>query len=315
MASLQAAGTSYATHGFPVIPFYSFYSMFGFQRTGDQIWAFADARGRGFLMGGTAGRTTLAGEGLQHDDGHSHLLASAVPNIRAYDPAFAYELAAIVRDGIERMVVKGEDVFYYITMYNENYSQPPRPDGVEEGILRGLYRFRVAPDLGRKAQGARLVGSGAILQQALAAADLLAERFGVAAEVWSAPSFSLLRRDAIEAERWNRLHPERKARKPYVSEALPDDGRPVVAVSDWLKAVPDMVARWMPESYVSLGTDGFGRSDTREALRSFFEIDPAHIAVALLVELAKCGTIPASRVSRAVRELGIDPEKASPHAL
>jgi pyruvate dehydrogenase E1 component len=312
VASLQAAGTAYATHGFPVIPFYSFYSMFGFQRTGDQIWAFADARGRGFLMGGTAGRTTLAGEGLQHDDGHSHVLASSVPNVRAYDPAYAYELAAIVREGIERMYVKGEDVFYYITMYNENYAQPPRPDGVEEAILRGLYRFRTAPDLGRKAQGARLVGSGAILPQVLAAADLLAERFGVAAEVWSAPSFQLLRRDALEAERWNRLHPDRKARVPYVSEMLPDDGRPIVAATDWLKAVPDQVARWLPDSYASLGTDGFGRSDNRDSLRAYFEIDPPHVAVAVLVELMKCGTIPAARVVKAIRELGIDPEKASP---
>jgi pyruvate dehydrogenase E1 component len=315
VASLQAAGTSYATHAFPVIPFYSFYSMFGFQRTGDQIWAFADARGRGFLMGGTAGRTTLAGEGLQHDDGHSHILASTLPNVRAYDPAYAYELAAIVRDGIEWMYVKGEDVFYYITMYNENYPQPPRPDGVEEAILRGLYRFRGAPDLGRKAQGARLLGSGAILPQVLAAADLLAERFGVAAEVWSAPSFSLLRRDALEAERWNRLHPDKKARVPYVSEMLPDDGRPIVAATDWLKAVPDLVARWLPSSYVSLGTDGFGRSDNRDSLRSFFEIDPPHVAVAVLVELAKCGAIPAARVGKAIKELGIDPEKASPLAL
>jgi pyruvate dehydrogenase E1 component len=315
MASLQAAGTSYATHGFPVIPFYSFYSMFGFQRTGDQIWAFADARGRGFLMGGTAGRTTLAGEGLQHDDGHSHLLASTVPNVRAYDPAYAFELAAIVRDGIERMYVKGEDVFYYITMYNENYPQPPRPDGIEDGILRGLYRFRAAPALDGKALGARLIGSGAILQQVLAAADLLAQRFGVSAEVWSAPSFALLRRDGLEAERWNRLHPDRKARLPYVSERLPDDGRPIVAVTDWLKAVPDMVARWLPRPYVSLGTDGFGRSDNRESLRAFFEIDPPHIAVAALVELAKCGSIPASRVSRAIRELRIKPDKVSPLAL
>jgi pyruvate dehydrogenase E1 component len=267
------------------------------------------------MMGGTAGRTTLAGEGLQHDDGHSHLLASTVPNVRAYDPAYAYELAAIVRDGIERMYVKGEDVFYYITMYNENYPQPPRPDGVEEALLRGLYRFRQAPDLGRKAQGVRLLGSGAILQQVLAAGDLLSEKFGVAAEIWSAPSFSLLRREALEVERWNRLHPDRKARTPYVAGALPDDGRPIVAATDWLKAVPDQVARWLPSSYTSLGTDGFGRSDNRDALRAFFEIDPPHIAVAALVELAKCGTIPTSRVARAIRELGIDPEKASPVAI
>src|SRR6186997_1559840 len=216
MASFQAAGTSYATHGLATIPFYIFYSMFGFQRTGDQMWAFADARGRGFLMGATAGRTTLAGEGLQHDDGHTHILASTVPNVRGYDPAFAYELAAIVRDGIERMYgPKPEDVFYYVTLHNENYAQPARPDGLtDEAILRGIYRFAEAPALGKKAQPARLVGSGAILNQVLAARDLLAERYGVAAEVYSAPSFPLLRRDALEAERWNRLHPD--AKKPRV---------------------------------------------------------------------------------------------------
>ena len=220
MASFQAAGTSYASHGLATIPFYIFYSMFGFQRTGDQMWAFGDARGRGFLMGATAGRTTLTGEGLQHDDGQTQILASTVPNLRAYDPAFAYELAAVVRDGIERMYgAKPEDVFYYITLYNENYAQPVRPDGLtDEEILRGVYRFAAAPDLGRDAHPARLVGSGSILQQVLAARDLLAEKFGVAAEVYSAPSFPLLRRDALEAERWNRLHPDAKTpRVPHVS--------------------------------------------------------------------------------------------------
>ncbi|HUR01667.1 MAG TPA: pyruvate dehydrogenase (acetyl-transferring), homodimeric type, partial [Nonomuraea sp.] len=315
MASLQAAGTSYATHGYPVVPFYSFYSMFGFQRTGDQIWAFADARGRGFLMGGTAGRTTLAGEGLQHDDGHSHLLASTVPSVRAYDPAYAYELAAIVRDGIDRMYVQGEDVFYYVTMYNENYVQPAQPAGVAEGILRGLYRFRTAPDLGPDAPAVRLLGSGSILQQVVAAADLLKEQFGVAAEVWSAPSFSLLRRDGLEAERWNRFHPDEPARVPYVSEQLPDDGRPIVAATDWIKAVPDMISRWLPRSYVSLGTDGFGRSDNRDDLRSLFEVDASHIAAAALVELARCGALTTARAAEAIRELGIDPEKLDPLAI
>src|SRR5437899_1171732 len=210
MASFQAAGTSYATHALPVIPFYIFYSMFGFQRTGDQMWAFGDARGRGFLMGATAGRTTLTGEGLQHDDGHTQILASTVPNLRAYDPAFAYELAVVVRDGIERMYVKGEDVYYYVTIYNENYVQPPKPAeaGIDEAIIRGIYRLSAAPDAGKGAQAVRLVGSGAILQQVIAAQALLAEKFGVAAEVYSAPSFQLLRRDALEAERWNRLHPD-----------------------------------------------------------------------------------------------------------
>src|SRR5689334_5807301 len=313
MASFQAAGTSYATHGLPTIPFYIFYSMFGFQRTGDQMWAFGDARGRGFLMGATAGRTTLTGEGLQHDDGHTHILASTVPNVRAYDPAFAYELAAVVRDGIERMYgAKPEDVFYYVTIYNENYVQPARPEGVtDEDILRGIYRFAAAPDLGRDANPARLVGSGSILGQVLAARDLLAERFGVAAEVYSAPSFPLLRRDALEAERWNRLNPEAKtSRVPHVSTVLPPDGGPIVAATDWMKSLPDMVARWLPTTYLSLGTDGFGRSDTRENLRALFEIDPSHIAAATLVALARCGAVPQTRATKAIRALGIDPEKA-----
>ena len=278
MASFQAAGTAYASHGLATIPFYIFYSMFGFQRTGDQMWAFADARGRGFLLGATAGRTTLTGEGLQHDDGHTHIQASTIPNLRAYDPAFAYELATVIRDGIERMYgPKPEDVFYYVTLYNENYAQPARrADLTDEAILRGIYRFAEAPAVGRDAHPARLVGSGSILNQVLAARDILAERFGVAAEVYSAPSFPLLRRDALEAERWNRLHPDAKApRVPYVSQVLGPDGGPIVAATDWMKALPDMVSRWLPDYYVALGTDGFGRSDTREALRSLFEIDPA----------------------------------------
>jgi pyruvate dehydrogenase E1 component len=316
MASFQAAGTAYASHGLAMIPFYIFYSMFGFQRTGDQMWAFGDARGRGFLMGATAGRTTLTGEGLQHDDGHTQLLATTVPNVRGYDPAFAYELAAIVRDGIERMYVKGEDVFYYISLYNENYLQPAKPDGVDEGILRGIYRFAEAPDAGRQAHPARLVGSGAILNQVLAARDLLADKFGVAAEVYSAPSFALLRRDALEAERWNRLHPDARApRVPYISEVLPFDGGPIVAASDWMKTMPDLVSRWLPPHYVALGTDGFGRSDTREDLRALFEIDPAHIAAATMVALARCGALSTSKAAKAVRELGIDPEKIDPLAL
>jgi pyruvate dehydrogenase E1 component len=315
MASLQAAATSYATHGYPMIPFYIFYSMFGFQRTGDQMWALGDARGRGFLMGATAGRTTLTGEGLQHDDGHSHILASTVPNLRAYDPAFAYELAAVVRDGIERMYHNGEDVFYYVTLYNENYAQPKMPDGANEGIVRGVYRFADAPDLGRKAQRARLVGSGSILQQVIAAQQLLADKTGIAAEVYSAPSFPLLRRDALETERWNRLHPKDSPRVPYVSTVLGPDGGPIVAASDWMKSLPDMVARWLPPYYVSLGTDGFGRSDTREALRTLFEIDPPHIAAAAVTELGRCGALAPEKVARMVADLGVDPEKLDPLAL
>jgi len=318
MASFQAAGTAYASHGLAMIPFYIFYSMFGFQRTGDQMWAFADARGRGFLMGATAGRTTLAGEGLQHDDGHSHILASTVPNVRGYDPAFAYELATIVRDGIDRMYgAAPEDVFYYVTLHNENYAQPARPDGVTDAdILRGMYRFAAAPDAGKEAHPARLVGSGAILNQVLAARDLLAERFGVAAEVYSAPSFPLLRRDALEAERWNRLHPGAKSpRVPVVSQILTTGGGPIIAATDWMKALPDMVARWIPTPYVALGTDGFGRSGTREDLRALFEIDPAHIAAATMSSLARCGALTPVKAAKAIRDLGIDPDKADPLAL
>ncbi|HYM82941.1 MAG TPA: pyruvate dehydrogenase (acetyl-transferring), homodimeric type [Candidatus Dormibacteraeota bacterium] len=315
MASFQAAGTSYATHGLPVVPFYIFYSMFGFQRTGDQAWAFADARGRGFMLGATAGRTTLSGEGLQHDDGHSHVLASVIPNIRAYDPAYAYELAAIVRDGIERMYDRGEDVFYYVTLYNENYVQPSRPDveGLDEAIVRGLYRLMPAPDLGGKAvPPVRLLGSGAILQQVVAARELLAERFGVAAEVYSVPSFQQLRRDALETERWNRHNPGKPARTPYVSRILGPDGGPIVAATDWIRSVPDMVARWLPDAYLSLGTDGFGRSDDRAALRAFFEIDPPSIAAAALGQLARCGSFPVEKAAKAARELGIEPDDLDP---
>ncbi len=318
MASFQAAGTSYASHGLAMVPFYIFYSMFGFQRTGDQMWSFADARGRGFLLGATAGRTTLAGEGLQHDDGHSHILASTVPNLRAYDPAFAYELATIIRDGIGRMHgATPEDVYYYITLYNENHPMPARPAGLtDDAILRGMYRFAEAPAVGKKSHPARLVGSGSILQQVLAARDLLAERYGVAAEVYSAPSFPLLRRDALEAERWNRLHPDAKdARVPHVSTVLPGDGGPIVVATDWMKALPDMVARWVPASYTVLGTDGFGRSDTREDLRSLFEIDPPHIAAATLVALARCGSLTTATAAKAIHELGIDPDKLDPLAV
>ncbi|MHB8397627.1 MAG: pyruvate dehydrogenase (acetyl-transferring), homodimeric type [Candidatus Limnocylindrales bacterium] len=311
MASLQAAGTAYASHDLAMIPFYIFYSMFGFQRTGDQAWAFGDARGRGFMMGATAGRTTLHGEGLQHDDGHSQLLAANIPNVRPYDPAYAYEVAAIVRDGIERMYGRGEDVFYYISLYNENYAMPAKPAGADDGIIRGIYRLRAAPDLGTSPH-ARLVGSGSILQQVIAAQALLAERYGVAAEVYSAPSFPLLRRDGLEAERWNRLHPDEPPRVPYVSRVLGPDGGPIVAATDWISALPDMVSRWLPSSFVSLGTDGFGRSDTREALRSYFEIDPPHIAAATLAALARCGSVAPSAATAAIRDLGIDPERGSP---
>ncbi|MGH2417562.1 MAG: pyruvate dehydrogenase (acetyl-transferring), homodimeric type, partial [Candidatus Limnocylindria bacterium] len=272
MADLTAAGTSYATHGEPMIPFYIFYSMFGFQRTGDFAWAFGDARGRGFMMGATAGRTTLTGEGLQHDDGHSHVLASTIPNILAYDPAFAYELAVIVRDGIRRMYGEPqEDVSYYVTLYNENWAMPAMPEGVEEGILRGLYLFKAAEAGTRRVQ---LLSSGSILHQAMQAQQLLAERYDVAADLWSAPSFQQLRNEALEVERWNRLHPDAEPRVPYVTQQLAGTDGPIIAATDYMKAVPHMVAPWVREPFTVLGTDGFGRSDTREALRTHFEVSP-----------------------------------------
>jgi pyruvate dehydrogenase E1 component len=310
MADFTAAGTSYAVHGEPMIPFYTFYSMFGFQRTGDQIWAFGDARGRGFMMGATAGRTTLTGEGLQHDDGQSHVLASVVPNVRAYDPAFAYELALIVRDGIRRMYGEPqEDVFYYITLYNENWAMPPMPEGVEDGVLRGLYRFRPAEKGSRRVQ---LLASGSILHQALRAQPLLAERYDVAADIWSVPSFQLLRNEALEVERWNRLHPQAERRVPYVVEQLGSTEGPIVAATDYLKAVPHMIAPWIDRPFTALGTDGFGRSDTREALRIHFEVSPEQIAYAALHGLCLTGQGSSEELGRAIDELGIDPDRADP---
>ncbi|MDM7913832.1 MAG: pyruvate dehydrogenase (acetyl-transferring), homodimeric type, partial [Candidatus Eisenbacteria bacterium] len=263
MAMFTAAGTSYATHRQPMIPFFIFYSMFGFQRVGDLIWAFGDARGRGFLLGGTAGRTTLNGEGLQHEDGHSLVLASVNPACLVYDPAWAYEVATIVQEGMARMYERNEDVFYYITLYNENFGMPAMPEGAREGILRGLYLYRRAPE--DRPLRAQLFGSGTILPQALRAQEIL-QRFGVAADVWSATSYVELRREALDCERWNRLHPDRRPRVPYVTQLLDGTEGPVVAASDFMKQVPDMVGRWIPRDYVVLGTDGFGRSDTREAV-------------------------------------------------
>ncbi len=318
-ASFQASGTSYATHAEPMIPFYIFYSMFGFQRTGDEFWAFGDARGRGFLLGATAGRTTLNGEGLQHEDGQSLVVASVIPSIRAYDPAFAYETAVIIRDGMTRMYGdKPEDTFYYLTLYNENYAMPARPAGVtDEDIIGGLYRFRAAPSPGKARRGdvplrATLIGGGSIMQQALRAQELLAER-GVAAEVWSGLSYQLLRNEALTVDHWNRLHPDEKPRTPRVTELLaePAGQGPIIAVSDFIRAWPDMIARWVPGGWWrSLGTDGFGRSDTREALRRFFEIDAESIAATTLAELARCGRIDAREARRQIAELGLDPDAA-----
>jgi pyruvate dehydrogenase E1 component len=309
-ASFTAAGTSYATHGEIMIPFYIFYSMFGYQRTGDLFWAFGDSRGRGFAMGATAGRTTLNGEGLQHQDGHSLILFSAIPNVFTYDPAFAFEVAAIVRDGLERMYVKQQDVFYYVTLYNENIAHPPMPEGAEEGIVRGLYRFRPAPVEGR--HRVQLFGSGSILPSVLKAQQILAEQFDVAADVWSAPSYQQLRAEALSTDRWNRLHPEEERRQPYVVEVLEGVEGPIIAATDYVKAVPDMIRPWIKQRMVSLGTDGFGRSDTREALRQFFEVDTESIAVAALSALCEERRIPPQQVSGAIKLLGLDPDKVDP---
>jgi pyruvate dehydrogenase E1 component len=311
MASMQAAGTSYASWGEPTIPFFTFYSMFGFQRIGDLIWQFGDIRGRGFLCGATAGRTTLNGEGLQHEDGHSLLLASTVPNVRAYDPAFAYEIALIVRDGIARMYgEKPEDLFYYLTLYNENYPMPPMPDGVEDGVLRGLYRFAPAPE--GPARRATILFSGVAWKAAMEARDLLAADHDVAAECWSATSYKLLREDALSAERWNRLHPDEEAQIPFVTSSLTPSGGPVIAVSDFMKALPDGIARWAPGPFVPLGTDGFGRSDTRPALRRHFEVDAANVVVAALHGLALAGEAKPEEVAEAITRYGLDTEAPDP---
>jgi pyruvate dehydrogenase E1 component len=312
MASFIAAGTSYATHGIDMLPFFIFYSMFGFQRVGDLIWAAADQRTRGFLLGATAGRTTLMGEGLQHEDGHSLVMASVVPNLLAYDPAFAYELAVIIRDGLKRMYTNREDVFYYITLYNENYPMPPIPAGAEEGILKGLYKFRPAPEGPGDRPRIHLFGSGSLLREAMRAQEMLAQRYGVAADLWSAPSYKEVRRDALEAERWNLLHPDQEPRKPYVVQLFEGDDNPIVAVTDYMRLVPDQIAPWLPGRLYSLGTDGFGRSDTREALRRFFEVDAESIVLASLHQLSRWGRVDRAVVRRAIDELGIDPEKLDP---
>jgi pyruvate dehydrogenase E1 component len=311
MGSFTAAGTAYATWGTPMVPFFIFYSMFGFQRVGDSIWAFGDARGRGFLMGATAGRTTLNGEGLQHEDGHSLLLASTVPNVRAYDPAFAYELATLVRDGLRRMYGdEPEDCFYYLTLYNENYPQPPMPEGSEDGIVRGLYRWAEAPE--GPSRRATVLFSGTAWKAAAEARDLLAADHDVSVELWSATSYKALREDALAAERHNRLHPSGDAAVPYVTEQLSDSAGPVVAVSDFMASVPDQIARWVPGSYSVLGTDGYGRSDTREALRRHFEVDAAHLVVAVLKALADAGDAKPDEVEDAISRYGIDPDSPPP---
>ncbi|HWR13761.1 MAG TPA: pyruvate dehydrogenase (acetyl-transferring), homodimeric type [Terriglobales bacterium] len=310
MCDFIAAGTAYATHGIPTIPFFIYYSMFGLQRVGDLVWAAGDLRARGFMLGGTAGRTTLAGEGLQHQDGNSHILAMPVPNLVAYDPAFAYELAVIIQDGIRRMYGNDESVFYYITVMNQNYEHPPMPEGSREGIVKGMYRFNQSglKDAKLKAQ---LFGSGAILPEVIKAQKLL-EKYGVAADVWSVTSYKELYKDAISTERWNMLHPGDKPKVPYVAECLEKTEGVLVAASDYIKSLPLSIARWCPRPLHALGTDGFGRSESREALRDFFEVDAKFVTLATLSELAREKKIKPEVVQQAIKDLGIRADKGDP---
>jgi len=311
ISSFIAAGSAYATYGINTIPFFIFYSMFGLQRVFDLIWAAADTRCRGFLLGGTAGRTTLAGEGLQHQDGNSHVLALPIPTLQAYDPAFAYELAVIIEDGIERMYRKGESIFYYITVMNEPYAMPPMPAGSREGILKGMYRYKPASN-GKSKLRAQLFGSGAILREVLRAQELLEEKYGVAADVWSVTSYKALYADGVEAERWNLLHPAEKPRVPYVSQCLAEAPGVLVAATDYLKVLPNLISKWMPRRLAALGTDGFGRSESRASLRDFFEVDARYITLAVLRELLRDGKIQAAVVQQAIQDLGINAGKADP---
>jgi pyruvate dehydrogenase E1 component len=310
--SWLAAGTSYSNHNEQMVPFYIYYSMFGFQRIGDFIWAGGDLQSRGFLIGGTAGRTTLAGEGLQHQDGHSHVNASTVPNCVSYDPTYAYELAVIIQDGLRRMIGEQEDVFYYITTMNENYVHPPMPKGVEDGILRGMYLLQVG---GQGKIRAQLMGSGTILREVIGAAELLKDDFGIPTDVWSVTSFNELRRDALEVERWNHLHPDDEPRKCYIEEALADRSGPYIAATDYMKIVPDQIERWVPGQFLSLGTDGYGRSDGRAALRQHFEVDKRFIAVTALKALADDGVLDQKTVAEAIKKYDIDPERPDPVTL
>ena len=310
MASFTAAGTSYVNYSLPTIPFFIYYSMFGFQRVGDMVWAFADARGKGFLCGGTAGRTTLSGEGLQHQDGHSPVLAGTVPTCITYDPAYSYEIAIILQDGIRRMYQEQEDCFYYLTLYNENYPMPVMPEGLNpQEVLRGIYRYKAADKGKAKVQ---LFGSGPILNEALRAQAILAEKYGVPADVWSVTSYNELRRDALAVERWNRLHPGEPERTPYVVEALKEAQGPIVAATDYMKVVADQIAPWLNGRMESLGTDGFGRSDNREHLRRHFEVNAESIATGALSRLARDGKFDATKAQAAFAELGVETEKMDP---
>ena len=313
MASLIAAGTSYATHGVPMIPFYIYYSMFGPQRTGDLFWLAGDIRMRGFLLGATAGRTTLNGEGLQHQDGHSLLHASTIPTCLPYDPAFGFELAVIIADGLRRMYAEGEDIFYYLSLYNENYAQPPMPSGVEDGILKGLYKFKSGAE-GKKIK-AHILGSGPIILSALKAQEILAEKYGVSADVWSATSYKLLRTDAIRCQKWNMLHPTEAPKKSYVENLLAKEQGAFIAVSDNIRTVPDQIAPWVPGGLFTLGTDGFGRSDTRARLRRFFEVDAESTVIGTLYVLAEKNLIGREIVAQAIKDLGVNPEKVQPQLI
>ncbi|MDJ0909652.1 MAG: pyruvate dehydrogenase (acetyl-transferring), homodimeric type [Woeseiaceae bacterium] len=310
--SWLAAATAYSNHDVPMVPFYIYYSMFGFQRIGDFIWAGGDLQARGFLIGATAGRTTLAGEGLQHQDGHSLVTASTIPNCRSYDPTYAYELAVIIQDGLRRMMGEQENVFYYITCMNENYAHPSMPSGVEDGILKGMYLLQVG---GQGKIRAQLMGSGTILREVLAAAVLLEKDFGIPTDVWSVTSFNELRREALEVERWNQLHPESRPRKSYIETCLAERPGPYVAATDYMKIIPDQIQRWVPGTFVSLGTDGYGRSDARKELREHFEVDQRYIAVTALKALADDGVLDQKTVSQAIEKYGIDPDRPDPVTL
>ena len=310
--SWLASGTSYSNHDIQTIPFYIYYSMFGFQRIGDFIWAGGDLQARGFLIGGTAGRTTLAGEGLQHQDGHSLVAASTIPNCVSYDPTYAYELAVIMQDGLRRMIGEQENVFYYITCMNENYVHPPMPSGVKDDILRGMYQLQ-AGDKGKVR--VQLMGSGTILREVIGAAELLMQDFDIPSDIWSVTSFNELRREALATERWNQLHPETEPRQSYLELALAHREGPYIAATDYMKIVPDQIQRWMPGTYVTLGTDGYGRSDSREALRRFFEVDRRYIVVTALKALADDGKLEQKVVSDAIAKYDIEPDKPDPVTL
>lgn len=310
MAAFVAAGTAHSTQGVNMIPFYIYYSMFGFQRVGDTMWLAADSRSKGFILGATAGRTTLNGEGLQHQDGHSHLLMSTIPTIRAYDAAFAYEIAVIVQRGLKEMYEEGQEIYYYLTLCNENYEMPPMPEGAEQGILKGIYKFKTG-EAGKKHK-VQIFGSGTIMREALRAQKILAEKYDVSADVWSATSYRALRHEALNVERWNMLHPQEPPRTPYIQTILAGEKGPFIAVSDNMKIVPDQIAPWVPDGLTTLGTDGFGRSDTRKNLRRFFEVDAEMTVIATLHALAKKGQVSGQVIEKAIKDLGVNPEKSYP---